>query len=66
MDPTRQQRQEGADKYGVSIGDVIGKHVDDAVDSVNDTAQAVERDAQNVAKASRSWMPHSNQFWGRP
>lgn len=49
--PRRAQTQEGADKYGVSIGDVIGKHVDDAVDSVNNTAQAVERDAQNVAKA---------------
>lgn len=47
----RAQTQQGADKYGVSIGDVIGKGVDDAVDSATDTAQAVQRDVTNVAKA---------------
>ncbi|UVF61641.1 hypothetical protein SEA_APUNK_20 [Gordonia phage APunk] len=47
----RAQTQEGADKYGVSIGDVIGKGVDDAVDVVDDTAKAVQRDIGNVAKA---------------
>lgn len=47
----RAATQEGADKYGVSIGDVIGGKVDEAVDSANDTAQAVQRDVSNVAKA---------------
>lgn len=47
----RAATQEGADKYGVSIGDVIGGKVDEAVDSANDTAQAVQRDVANVAKA---------------
>ena len=47
----RAATQEGADMYGVSIGDVIGGKVDEAVDSANDTAQAVQRDVTNVAKA---------------
>ncbi|QGJ95799.1 head maturation protease [Gordonia phage EMoore] len=47
----RAQTQEGADKYGVSIGDVIGKGVDDTVQAVDDTAKGVQRDVTNMAQA---------------
>ena len=47
----RAQTQEGADKYGVSIGDVIGKGVDDTVQAVDDTAKGVKRDVSNMARA---------------
>lgn len=47
----RAQTQEGADKYGVSIGDVIGQGVDDTVQAVDDTAKGVQRDVSNMARA---------------
>ena len=47
----RAQTQEGADKYGVSIGDVIGQGVDDTVQAVDDTAEGVKRDVSNMARA---------------
>lgn len=47
----RAQTQEGADKYGVSIGDVIGQGIDDTVQAVDDTAKGVQRDVTNMATA---------------
>lgn len=45
----RAQTAEGAKKYGVSIGDVIGGKVDEAVEVVDETAKAAQRDVSNIA-----------------
>lgn len=43
--------QAGADKYGVSIGDVIGRGVDDAVDTANGVVDRAQADAANLGRS---------------
>lgn len=43
--------QAGAEKYGVSIGDVIGKGVDDAIGNANGAVDRAQQDASNLGRS---------------
>ncbi|AXH46593.1 head maturation protease [Gordonia phage Rofo] len=50
-DKRKVKTQAGADKFGVSIGDVIGKGIDDAVDNANGAVDRAQADAANLGKS---------------
>ncbi|QNJ57990.1 capsid maturation protease [Gordonia phage JKSyngboy] len=50
-DRRKVKTQAGADKYGVSIGDVIGRGIDDAVDGANSAVDKAQADAANLGKS---------------
>ncbi|AXQ62925.1 RNA ligase [Gordonia phage Ashertheman] len=50
-DRRKVKTQAGADKYGVSIGDVIGKGIDDAVDNANGAVDKAQADAANLGRS---------------
>ncbi|UVT31818.1 RNA ligase [Gordonia phage Kewpiedoll] len=50
-DKRKVKTQAGADKFGVSIGDVIGKGIDDAVDNANGAVDRAQSDAANLGKS---------------
>ncbi|AYR02996.1 head maturation protease [Gordonia phage Kroos] len=50
-DRRKVKTQAGADKYGVSIGDVIGQGIDDAVDNANGAVDKAQADAANLGRS---------------
>lgn len=50
-DKRKVKTQAGADKYGVSIGDVIGRGIDDAVDNANGAVDRAQSDAANLGRS---------------